>query len=255
MEGKDSNYLKNILLALSKRNDSVNPELISKTIKSHLPEYNNNKEFNVDTQSIEQIIVDIANNKSGNYDFEMNIKNLARWYEIQEDEFKDTKPEQLEPEVLIHHIILEHKFKKWFEDWDYEVELGEELDCQDGNEFIADIYAKRISLHGIFEVVVCLICDDPPNTWRVRGLFELFESYTHADSEFNTEDVLLMVTPHRFNGTIMKSIETQNKEENYTVVALDGSDLAILDNIQDSEERLLELKEHIDKAQAKAKAN
>lgn len=253
MENNKSNFLNNILVALSKTKNNVNPELISKTIKSHLPEYNNNKDFNVDVKSIEQLTLEIANNENGNYDLEMNRKNLARWYEIQEDEFKDTKTEQLEAEVLIHHIILENKLKKWFEEWDYDVELGEELDCIDGNEFIADVYAKRVSLHGIFEVVICLVCDNPPNTWRVQGLFEIFESYARENSEFSSRDILMIVTPHKFGSSIIKSIEFQNKEEKYTVVGLEGSDLSILDNIKDSEERLKELKEHIDKAHAKSK--
>ncbi|HLP53797.1 MAG TPA: hypothetical protein VK151_02170 [Fluviicola sp.] len=250
---KQSNFLNNILVALSKTKNNINPELISKTIKSHLPEYTNNKEFKVDVKSIEQLSFDIANNENISYDFEMNRKNLSRWYEIQEDEFKDTKPEQLEAEVLIHHIILENKLKKWFEEWDYVVELGEELDCIDGNEFIADIYAKRISLHGIFEVVICLVCDNPPNTWRVQALFELFESYAREDSEFSGRDILMIVTPHKFGASITKSIELQNKEEKYTVVGIEGSDLSILDSIRSPEARLLELKEHIDKAHAKSK--
>ncbi len=60
-------------------------------------------------------------------DAEITRKNLARWFEIPFEEFGLTPPEQLEPEVLIRHIILENQFETWLKDWGYDVVVGEDL--------------------------------------------------------------------------------------------------------------------------------
>lgn len=244
-------FLSNIIGSLTKTGNKVDVDLITSTIKKHLPE--NGQEENYNSQSIKDLADEISQSEKFNFDAEISRRNLARWFEIPEEEFKETKKEQLEPETLIHHILLENKFKKWLEEWDYEVEIGEELDGDDNTEFIPDIYAKRNTLHGIFEIVICFVCDNPPNTYRVQGLFETFETYAKSDSEFGNRDIFIVVTPHKFGPGINKSINLQNKEEKYTVFGLEGNDLSVLESINDADKRLLELKEHVEKAQLKAK--
>ncbi len=246
--------LNNILGSFSKTGKQIDPNLISDLLKNSSLE-NDSNTF-IDSAEIKKIAEEISSsNGKMNFQSEITRRNLARWFEIPEEEFKDTPKEQLEPEVLIRHIILENKFKQWLEEWDYEVTIGEDMEGVENIEFIPDIYAKRVTLHGIFEIVICFVCDNPPNTWRVRALFETFESYARESSEFGATDIFLMVTPHTFGKGITQSISLQNQEEKYIVVGLEGNDLSILDSITNPLKRLLELKEHVEKAQLKSKNN
>ena len=243
--------LNNIISAFSKSDKEIKPELISTLLKS-------NAEIDsdiatLDTDEIRKIADEMSKTKKFNFQSEISWRTLSRWYEIPEEEFRETRNEQLEEEVLIKHIILENKFKKWLEEWDYDVTIGDDLEGVENIELIPDIYAKRVTLHGTFEIVICFVCDNPPNTYRVRAFFETFESFARGDSEFSNTDILLIVTPNTFGKGIIQSITLQNQEELYTVVGLEGNDISILDSINDSMKRLLELKEHIEKAQLKAK--
>ncbi len=205
-----------------------------------------------DADQIKLLAEEMASQGNFNLDFEISRRNLARWFEIPEEEFKDTPKEQLEPEVLIRHIMLESLFKKWLEEWNYDVEVGEDLEGIENIEFVPDIYARRVNLHGSFEIVVCFICDNPPNTYRVRALFETFESFARDGSEFGERDIFFVVTPFTFGKGITQSITLQNLEERYTVVGLEGNDISILQSIRTPDKRLLELIEHVEKAKHKA---
>ena len=243
--------LNSIIGAFSKSDKEIKPELISNLLKSNADIDSNIA--SLETSEIMKIADEMSKTKKFNFQSEISWRTLSRWYEIPEEEFKDTRKEQLEDEVLIKHIILESKFKKWLEEWDYEVTIGDDLEGVENIELIPDIYAKRVTLHGTFEIVICFVCDNPPNTYRVRAFFETFESFARADSEFSSTDILLVVTPNTFGKGIIQSITLQNQEELYTVVGLEGNDISILDSISDPMKRLLELKEHIEKAQLKAK--
>lgn len=246
----DLQFLNNILGGITKSGNEVDVDLINSTLKKYNSD--NDKTSNISSNTIKELAENIIQNDKFNFDAELNRVNLARWYEIHEEDFKDTKKERLEPETLIHHILLENKFKKWLNEWDYEVEIGEEMDGDDNTEFIPDIYAKRNTLHGIFEIVICFVCSNPPSSDRVLGLFESFETCAKEESEFGNRDIFIVVTPHKFGSRINKAISLQNKQEKYTVFGLEGNDLAVLNSINDSEKRLLELKEHVEKAQLKA---
>jgi len=243
--------LNSIIGAFSKTDKEIDPVFISNLLKTNA-EIDANI-ASLEAEEIKKLADEMSKSKKYNLHSEISWRTLSRWYEIPEEEFKDTKKEQLEDEVLIRHIILENKFKKWLEDWDYEVTIGDDLEGVENIELIPDIYARRVTLHGVFEIVICFVCDNPPNTYRVRSFFETFESFARADSEFNNTDILMVVTPHSFGKGIIQSITLQNIEEKYTVVGLEGNDLSILDSIVDPTKKLLELKEHIDKARLKAK--
>ncbi|MFZ1702342.1 MAG: hypothetical protein WBO10_02740 [Pyrinomonadaceae bacterium] len=207
-----------------------------------------------DSEQIKEIAQQAAQQGSFSMDIELSRRNLARWFEVPEEEFKDTLKEQLEPEVLIRHIILENMFKTWLEEWNYDVEVGEDLEGIENIEFVPDLYASRVNLHGSFEIVVCFVCDNPPNTYRVRALFETFESFARQGSEFGERDIFFVVTPFTFGKGITQSITLQNNEEEYTVVALEGNDLSILQSIRTADKRLLELIEHVEKAKHKSES-
>ncbi len=207
----------------------------------------------IDSERIQEMAEKMAKKGSFNLGLEISKSNLARWFEVPEEEFLDTPKEQLEPEVLIRHIVLERMFKDWFTNWNYDVEVGEDLEGLEDIEFVPDIYARRVTLHGTFEVVVFFVCDNPPSIYRTRATFETFESYAREGSEFGERDILIVATPFKFGKSITQSISLQNKEERYTVVTLEGDDIARLQKIQSDEERLHELIEHVERAESKVK--
>jgi regulator of replication initiation timing len=204
-----------------------------------------------DSENIRKLAEKMSENKSLNLDLEISRRNLSRWFEIPEEEFAQTPKAQLEPEILIRHIALENIFKSWFSEWNYEIEIGEELEGLEDIEFIPDIYAKRVTLHGIFEVIVCFVCDNPPSIYRTRSLFETFESYARSGSAFGERDIFIMATPFKFGKSITQSISLQNKEEKYCVIALEGDDIARLDGFLDPDKRLMELRDFVERAQHK----
>lgn len=205
----------------------------------------------LDCDQVEKIAEDMASKGYFNLGSEMTLRNLARWFEIPEEEFRSTPKEQLEPEVLIRHISLEKMFGNWFKEWGYEVEIGEDLEGLEDIEFIPDIYAKRETLHGLFEVVVCLVCDNPPSIYRTRSKFETFESYARHGSEFGERDIFIVATPFQFGKGIAQSIVVQNQEEDYSVVALEGNDLYRLQAAKNSHARQQDLIQLVARARDK----
>ena len=61
----------------------------------------------IDNKKIEQLADSMLKSGVPNFDAEITRRNLARWFEIPQEEFTMTPKSQLEPEVLIRHIYLE----------------------------------------------------------------------------------------------------------------------------------------------------
>ena len=189
-----------------------------------------------------------AAQKAGNRGAEVTRKNLARWFEVPFDEFARTKPEQLEPEVLIRHIHLENQFRQWLEKWNYEVSVGEDIEGEGGIDFTSDVYGKLDTLHGKFEVCINFVCDDPPSTWRVQAMLEAFEAYATSKSEFKDGDLYIVATPFSFTKQAAATLSRQADEEKYTVVKLEGDDLWQLQSARDDESRFELLMEHVERS-------
>ena len=207
----------------------------------------------LDSDKIKKLAEDMASKGTLNLGMEFSKGNLARWFEIPEEEFLSTPKSQLEPEVLIRHIALENLFQTWFESWTYEVIIGGDLEGLEDIEIVPDIYAKRITLHGTFEVVVFFVCDNPPSIYRTRALFETFESFAREGAEFGERDILIIATPFKFGKSITQSIKLQNIEEKYTVVALEGDDIERIQRLENFDDKLCELINHVERAQDKLK--
>ncbi|MEX1255833.1 MAG: hypothetical protein WEE64_16000 [Dehalococcoidia bacterium] len=178
-------------------------------------------------------------------DTEMTRRNLARWFEVPEEEFASTPPERLEPEVLIRHVYLESHFRAWLEEWGYKVSIGEDLEGAEGVEYTPDVYAQLETLHGNFEVAINLVCDNPPSIYRVRALLETIESYTAKETQFAGGDVFVLATPFSFGKAASSSIALQTRQEKYTVVKLEADDLWDLQTARDSISRRDELGERV----------
>jgi len=130
--------------------------------------------FNHATQSVEtssdvtvaridELAETVVNSGSTVFDAEITRKNLARWFEIPFEEFGQTPAEQLEPEVLIRHLILENQFQEWLTEWGYDVVMGEDLEGKEGIDFTPDVYGRLNTLHGNFEICENFVCDQPPS--------------------------------------------------------------------------------------------
>ena len=130
----------------------------------------------MDGAEIEALANSVLRDGTPILDAEVTRKNLARWFEVPQEEFSMTPPEQLEPEVLIRHIYLENQFTSWFKEWGYDVEVGEDLEGLEGIDFTPDVYGKLTTLHGEFEICVNFVCDQPPSQYRVRALLETLEA-------------------------------------------------------------------------------
>lgn len=189
-----------------------------------------------------------ATQLGGNRGAEVTRKNLARWFEVPYDEFARTRPEHLEPEVLIRHIHLENQFRQWFEDWNYEVAIGEDLEGESGVEFTSDVYGKLDTLHGRFEVCINFVCDDPPSTDRVKSMLESLEAYATSKSEFRDGDLYIVATPFSFTNQASAALARQADEERYTVVKLEGDDLWQLQSAKNKESRLELLMEYVERS-------
>lgn len=187
--------------------------------------------------------------------FEMSSRNLARWFEIPEEEFELTPKEQLEPEVLIRHIMLEQQFGTWLAEWGYEVSTGKEMEGIDDIEFIPDVYGRLSTLHGTFEVVCCLLCDNPPSIYRARALFETFESVARDRSSFAECDIFAMITPFKFGKGARSSISLQNIEEKYTVLELEREDIYRLSRAECRDDRFNYLSELVENARRESGTN
>lgn len=184
---------------------------------------------------------------------EYSRRQIARWFEVPLDDFEQVPMAALQPEVLVRHMYYERKISEWFAEWDYTVEIGEELEGIEGADFIPDVYARLDTLHGNFQVAVTLFCSQPPNTWRVLGMLENIEAFAPKGSEFGSRDIYLMVTPYKFLEEASKHIRIQTHEEDYLVVAVEGNDLQDLEQASDSigrKERLMDLVESVFKTQS-----
>jgi len=246
------NIVESVIAALSASGIQSSTENIIQWIKNanqSVP----GQQKELDSDKVKKITEDMLKGGAFNLGMQMSKGNLARWFEVPEEEFLSTPKNQLEPEVLIRHIALENMFNNWFQEWAYDVVVGGDLEGVEDIEIIPDIYAKRITLHGTFEVVVFFVCDNPPSIYRTRALFETFESFAREGSEFGERDILIIATPFKFGKSITQSIKLQNMEERYTVVALEGNDIERLDKQFDSDFRLNELINHVDRAQEKLK--
>jgi hypothetical protein len=165
--------------------------------------------------------------------FEYTRGQVARWYEVPLDEFDSLPMSSLRPDVLFRHIYYEDLIARWFREWGYVVEAGEELEGLDGADFMPDVYAELPTLHGTFQVAVTLFCDNPPNTWRAMGMLESIEAFAPKGSEFGEHDLYLVVTPFRFREQASTHFRIQSQEESYSVVAVEGNDLQDLEHATD----------------------
>lgn len=158
-------------------------------------------------------------------------------------------------EVLIQHIILEQKFKLWFKEWGYEVELGEILRPADMPELecAVDVYGKLPTIHGNFEVAVNFVCDNPPDENRVIALASKIGAYADSKDTFAQNDVFMIVTPWDFTPIAHASIRQQNKKRPYCVLGVDGGILHDLDNAENIKARLEELQEGVLQANQEAR--
>ena len=182
-------------------------------------------------------------------DIEITKKNLARWFEVPAEEFDRTPTAQLEPEVLIRHLILEEQFAGYLREWGYDVSVGEDLEGREGVDFTPDVYGQLTTLHGLFEVCVNFVCDSPPSQYRVQALLEALEAYATESSEFKWGDLYIMATPFTFGRQTAASIVLQSRTEKYTVIKLESDDIAELQHAHDKYERLNDLKEHVERGQ------
>ena len=203
----------------------------------------------VDGAEIEALANSVLRDGTPILDAEVTRKNLARWFEVPQEEFSMTPPEQLEPEVLIRHIYLENQFTSWFNEWGYDVEVGEDLEGLEGIDFTPDVYGKLTTLHGEFEICINFVCDQPPSQYRVRALLETLEAVATDESNFKWGDVYILATPFQFGRGAASSIILQSKEEKYTVIPLEYDDIYNLQNSRDSKTRLVQLMEQVKKAQ------
>ncbi len=169
--------------------------------------------------------------------FEYTRGQVARWYEVALDEFDALPMTSLRPDVLFRHIYYEDLIARWFRDWGYVVEAGEELEGLDGADFVPDVYAELPTLHGTFQVAITLFCDNPPNTWRALGMLESIEAFAPKGSEFGEHDLYLVVTPFRFREQASTHFRIQSQEESYSVVAIEGNDLQDLEHASDPDAR------------------
>jgi hypothetical protein len=168
-------------------------------------------------------------------------REVARWFEVDLDEFDETPIGQLEPEVLYRHMYYENRFKAWFEEWDYEVEVGADVEGQE--DFVPDVWATTKTLHGNFAVAVTLVCDDPPSTDRVGSMLQRLEMFAPKGgrSDFGARDIYLLVTPFKFKESASRQIARQVEEEDYFVVEIEGDDLHSLELAASPQHRLSRL--------------
>lgn len=201
----------------------------------------------VNTNEIEKMAQDVLKTETPVLDAEVTRRNLARWFEVPQEEFATTPIAQLEPEVLIRHLFLEDMFKKWLHGWGYKVSVGEDFEGLESIDFTPDVYGKLDTLHGKYEIFVNLVCDYPPSQYRVRALLEILEAYATELSEFKSGDIYILATPFQFGRGTAASIRLQSTQEDYIVVKLEGDDIGRLQRAND-DDRFAQLMEHVEKA-------
>lgn len=212
------------------------------------------KNARIDSAKVKEIAEKLGNKAEFQVSQESNIKNLARWYEEDEEQFKSKKRKGfLEPEILIRHIIYEELFSQWFNEWHYEVTIGKDFPGLDGLEFNSDIHAKRRTLHGEFEVIIIFVCSDPPDIDRILSTFEESEAWVKGDKKFSERDIFIVATPFSFTTRAVQAMTRQDKEEKYTVLPLEGDDIERLSSLSE-EKRFTTLIEMVESVQNKLEA-
>ncbi len=191
--------------------------------------------------------------KAGMHQYNTDV--LARWLEISEADLANITVDTFSPEVLVQHILLEQKFRSWFEEWEYKVDLGETLRPADAPELecAVDVYGKLPTIHGTFEVAVNFVCDNPPDENRVIALASKIGAYADSRETFSQNDVFMIVTPWDFTPIANAAIRQQNKKRPYCVIGVDGSILHDLDSAEDKDGRLEELQERVAQSNQEAK--
>lgn len=170
---------------------------------------------------------------------QMNIDTLSRWFEIPRDDFERLPRNKLEPEVLVRHVYLEQLFITWLKEFGYDVTSGIKKLGAEGWEFVPDVYAEMSTLHGVFQVAVNFVCDDPPSTNRVSFLCESLEAFAmKRDPEFSEKDIFMLITPFKFSETASSAILKEDKDHSYYVVKIEGPDLYMLQRAVDGGHRL-----------------
>jgi len=231
--GQDQSLLEVAAFALAdtyseKSGDGVDPERLHELVMKAAGGLKTRAE--VDPDSLRDLIETLHARPTFASGIEYSRRQVARWFEVELDEFDETPFAQLEPEVLYRHIHYEDLLKNWFVEFGYQVTVGEELEGAEGSDFVPDVHASIKTLHGDFSVAITLFCDDPPNTMRALGMLENLEAYAPKGSEFGTRDIYLMVTPFQFREKASHHIRIQSREEDYFVVALEGNDLHDLES-------------------------
>jgi len=179
----------------------------------------------------------------------MRSETLSRWFEIPHDDFERLPKEKLDPGVLIRHLYVEYLVTTWLEEFGYKVEVGSKMLGVEGWEFMPDIYGQVSTLHGHFQVAVNLICDDPPSTSRVSFLCESIEAFAaKKEPAFGDKDIFILVTPFKFSSTAHSVILKEDKDHEYYVIRLEGSDLYKLAKAQNSSYRLAILQNVVSEA-------
>lgn len=182
-----------------------------------------------------------------------NEETLARFLEIPVPDLAAVKPENVDMAVLYDHVRLEGQFSDWLVEWGYDVQLGPPLVGLKGIEYTPDVYGRLNTLHGEFEICISFVCDNPPDENRVFALLGKIEAYAEAKSSFSRGDIFAVGSPHRFTPVAMNAISLQNEQEEYSVLALDGGDIFVLENARSGKDRLEELQDKVRGAQEETK--
>jgi hypothetical protein len=193
--------------------------------------------IDVPDSELDTVIESALSRRSAASHFEVTRRKIARWFEVALDEFDQVPLNRLVPDILFRHVYYENLLAGWFQDWGYQVRVGEELEGLEGTDFIPDVYAELGTLHGHYSVAVTLFCSNPPNTWRVLGMLENLEAFTKRALEFGERDIYFMVTPFKFLEQASNHIRLQAKEEPYFVVCVEGNELEDLEREIDPLER------------------
>lgn len=205
-----------------------------------------------DIDAIVQSVLEQAETKQGQNQY--NAEVLARWLEVPEPDLASMDLESFEPQVLIQHILLEQRFKSWFSEWGYKVELGEILRPAEAPELecAVDVYGRLPTIHGTFEVAVNFVCDNPPDEDRVISLASKIGAYADSRTSFSQNDVYMIVTPWDFTSVAKAALRHQNRKRSYCVLAVDGSILHDLECAESPAGRLDELQERVAQANREA---
>lgn len=205
-----------------------------------------------DINGITSTIVEQSQSKTGLQQY--NSEVLSRWLEIPEADLPTLTIDSFNADVLIQHVVLEKRFREWFREWGYEVELGETLRPADAPELecAVDVYGKLQTIHGTFEVAVNFVCDNPPDENRVIALASKIGAYADSRETFAQNDVFMIVTPWDFTPIANAAIRQQNKKRPYCVLGVEGSILHDLHSAENSNGRLEELQERVGQANQEA---